>query len=332
MSNSTEPVSNIWHDRSELPDSNKTVLIIEKASYIGNPRTPHLSKYDTRNKCYIAVEETDIDNHPQIYNISHIEKWAYVDYLLGLSNSVAKTSEQKEPKFKIGQTITGPEDKTFTFHINRIEDGKYIESDDIWVLIKDADEEYQLVEEPVSKVWHDMIEEAENGRNIIIIDQKDFYGAVLRKGGTQLKNHNKERYVKWAYIDDIINVTNKEEPVSEDLEQAIDTYLSTYFGGEKEKQDWPFLKKMAIYFANWQKANLWKPADGDDLPEINREVIALLDNGMVMFAHRPPEYWDGKNIVTGKVTRYYPKTYGKGGWNIPDVKWWLDCLLPNMEE
>lgn len=146
MSNSTEPVSNVWHDRSELPDSNKTVLIIEKASYIGNPGTPHLSKYDTRNKCYIAVEETDIDNHPQIYNISHIEKWAYVDYLLGLSNSVAKTSEQKEPKFKIGQTITGPEDKTFTFHINRIEDGKYIESDDIWVLIKDADEEYQLVE------------------------------------------------------------------------------------------------------------------------------------------------------------------------------------------
>jgi len=40
---------------------------------------------------------------------------------------------------------------------------------------------------------------------------------------------------------------------SEDLEQAIDTYLATYFGSEKEKQDWPFLKKMAIHFANWQK-------------------------------------------------------------------------------
>ena len=44
-----------------------------------------------------------------------------------------------------------------------------------------------------------------------------------------------------------------QEPVSEDLEEAIDTYLATYFGGEKEKQDWPFLKKMAIHFANWQK-------------------------------------------------------------------------------
>lgn len=51
----------------------------------------------------------------------------------------------------------------------------------------------------------------------------------------------------------IINEYHKEEPVSEDLEQAIDTYLASYFGGEKEKQEWPFLKKMAIYFANWQK-------------------------------------------------------------------------------
>ena len=47
-----------------------------------------------------------------------------------------------------------------------------------------------------------------------------------------------------------------QEPVSEDLEQAIDTYLATYFGGEKEKQDWPFLKKMAIHFAAWQKEQL----------------------------------------------------------------------------
>lgn len=45
----------------------------------------------------------------------------------------------------------------------------------------------------------------------------------------------------------------QEEPVSEDLKEAIDTYLATYFGGEKEKQEWPFLKKMAIYFAEWQK-------------------------------------------------------------------------------
>ena len=135
-----------------------------------------------------------------------------------------------------------------------------------------------LQEEPVSKVWHDMIEEAENGRNIIIIDPKDFYGAVLRKGGTQLKNHNKERYVKWAYIDDIINVTNKEEPVSEDLEQAIDTYLSTYFGGEKEKQEWPFLKKMAIYFAEWQKQKDSIPVSEDLKEEVIKKILYFSEN------------------------------------------------------
>lgn len=78
--------------------------------------------------------------------------------------------------------------------------------------------------------------------------------------------------------------------------------------------------------------NLWKSADGDDLPEIDREVIVLLSNNKVCFGHRPQEYWDGKNIATGEITRYYPKRYDKGGWNQPDVKWWLDLDLPNMEE
>lgn len=78
--------------------------------------------------------------------------------------------------------------------------------------------------------------------------------------------------------------------------------------------------------------NLWKPADSDDLPEIDREVIALLSNGKVVNAHRPQEYWDGKNIATGEITRNYPKRYDKGNWNLPDVKWWLDLDLPKMEE
>lgn len=55
------------------------------------------------------------------------------------------------------------------------------------------------------------------------------------------------------YIDSL-----QEEPVSEDLEQAIDNYLATYWGGEKEKQDRPFLKKMAIHFSNWQKQQMLK--------------------------------------------------------------------------
>ena len=116
--------------------------------------------------------------------------------------------------------------------------------------------------------------------------------------------------------------TMDEEPVSEELEEAAHQYY------EPNDKFMDGFKKGA----KWQKSNLWKPADGDDLPIIDREVIALLDNGKVVFAHRPPEYWDGKNIITGKVTRNYPKTYDKGGWNIPDVKWWLDCLMPKEIE
>ena len=84
-----------------------------------------------------------------------------------------------------------------------------------------------LTQEPVSNVWHDMSEDAENGRNTIIIDPKGFYGAVLRKGGSQLRNHNRKSYVKWAYIDDLLNLSNVEqtaknlkEPASEELEKA----------------------------------------------------------------------------------------------------------------
>ena len=46
--------------------------------------------------------------------------------------------------------------------------------------------------------------------------------------------------------------TLQEKPVSEGLEKTIDDYLATYFGGEKEKQYWPFLKKMAMYFSKLQ--------------------------------------------------------------------------------
>ena len=106
----------------------------------------------------------------------------------------------------------------------------------------------------------------------------------------------------------------QEESVSEELEDFAKRQAEGYYWGCKAG-------------AKWKAENLWKPAEGDDLPEIDREVIAILDNGKVVFAHRPSEYWDGKNIDTGKVTRYYPKTYDKGGWNIPNIVYWLDVEL-----
>ena len=92
------------------------------------------------------------------------------------------------------------------------------------------------------------------------------------------------------------------------------------------------INRSFIAGAEWVLNNLWKSANGDDLPEIDREVIVLLSNNKVCYAHRPQEYWDGKNIATGEITRYYPKRYDKGNWNIPDIKWWLDLDLPKMQE
>ena len=96
----------------------------------------------------------------------------------------------------------------------------------------------------------------------------------------------------------------------------------------------------SIDMAEWVLNNLWKSADGDELPEIDKEVVVLtqpypLENleYAVSFAHRPsPNGWDGKSITTGKVEHYTPKTYDKGGWNIPGVKFWLDVELPKEIE
>lgn len=76
----------------------------------------------------------------------------------------------------------------------------------------------------------------------------------------------------------------------------------------------------------------WKSADGSELPAIDREVIALTTEGKVVFAHRPKESWTGKNIVTGEVTTYHPERYCAGGWNWPDIKWWLDIDIPMRGE
>ena len=84
-------------------------------------------------------------------------------------------------------------------------------------------------------------------------------------------------------------------------------------------------------------ANLWHDAQGDYLPIYDREVIVLCGDGhggyKVCFGHRPyKKGYFGKSLITGNIETYYPETYDKGGWNIPDVRWWMDCDLPKMEE
>lgn len=143
----------------------------------------------------------------------------------------------------------------------------------------------------------------------------------------------------WCYLNDLHNFTQKEEPAIEDLGEYINE-LSKQF----PEVSFAKLSRIAVRVAKWQKKHLWKPADGDDLPEIDREVVVLegiigptttdcFYGYKVVFAHRPnPNGWDGKSIATGNIEHYTPKTYGKGGWNIPDVKYWLDVELPKETE
>lgn len=83
--------------------------------------------------------------------------------------------------------------------------------------------------------------------------------------------------------------------------------------------------------ALWADAHLWKSADGDDLPEIDREVIVFTQTERqypkVAIAHTMPmgdwKQFDGN--------RYYLERNGEVGWSLPDVKIWLDCNLPLKE-
>ena len=96
-------------------------------------------------------------------------------------------------------------------------------------------------------------------------------------------------------------------------------------------------KQACLEMASWLEQNLWKSADGDDLPEFEREVVVFTQkeglSPRVCIAHRPnPNGWYGTSLSTCKTEHFVPKTYGKGGWSIPDVKWWLDCKMPFKED
>jgi hypothetical protein len=133
----------------------------------------------------------------------------------------------------------------------------------------------------------------------------------------------------------------KDESTTEDLGEYINELSKQFLEVSFAK-----LSRIAIRVAKWQIEHLWKSADGDDLPEYDREVIVLIKYDAqlniydeeyptygVGFGHRPdPKGWDGKSVTTGKVEHYTPKTYDKGGWNIPNIVYWLDVKLPKEIE
>lgn len=68
----------------------------------------------------------------------------------------------------------------------------------------------------------------------------------------------------------------------------------------------------------------WYDAQGDYMPEYGREVIVIGRNGKVFYGHRPDP--EEVTMIDGKL--YHAKTYGKNGWNWPDIALWLDVEVP----
>ena len=141
-------------------------------------------------------------------------------------------------------------------------------------------------------------------------------------------------------------VFNSIPPLPSDVNEAVDkytdnpaNYLEYSDDGWEDKTDIDYVERAFKAGAEWMQSNLWKSSDGDYLPEIDKDVIVLCqpyplegNEYVVSFAHRPnPNGWDGRNILTGEVEHFVPKTYGKGGWSMPDVKIWLDAPLPFKE-
>lgn len=120
--------------------------------------------------------------------------------------------------------------------------------------------------------------------------------------------NSREYKIAGAALNDISNI-DEEYADNED-------YIGGYVDGFENGAEWADANQ-----------NHWHDAQGDDLPEIDREVIVLLDNGKVCFAHRPVYSYAGMNS-NGDIEYYYPKHYDKGEWNIPNIKWWCDISLP----
>ena len=81
----------------------------------------------------------------------------------------------------------------------------------------------------------------------------------------------------------------------------------------------------AEYGYQYATKNLWHDAQGDIVPEYDREVIVIGRDGKVFYGHRP----DPKEVTMIEGKPYHAKIYDKNGWNWPDIALWLDVEIPH---
>ena len=124
-------------------------------------------------------------------------------------------------------------------------------------------------------------------------------------------------------------MSKRAEQKAEEYDKSLDyyDYISDHLGAIAYREGYEQAEKEL----GWHSVK-------ESLPPIEEEVIVLTDDihgkivpnsKMICYGHRPnPNGWDGKNMETGKVTHYTPKTYD--GWNVPGVTHWMPC--PKLED
>lgn len=142
-------------------------------------------------------------------------------------------STQEEPKFKIGDTIIAPEAAVPTKHTIRSINGNNYILEDGCSFSTSTQDKWKLVEEPVSKVWHDASETPVASRTKIVLytnDEWDIFRAHEAKDDydnywsrvNQCLSDNGIYISSWAYADDLLNHTQSvtkmsdQDPVSGD--------------------------------------------------------------------------------------------------------------------
>lgn len=127
---------------------------------------------------------------------------------------------------------------------------------------------------------------------------------------------------------------NRQEQIEAAVDKYTDNsanYLEYCDDSWEEKTDIDYVERAfmaGIEWADKHPQSHWHDAQGDDLPPIDKEVIVLRNNGQIAFGHRPNPDGEVWKHPDGTLEHVHFKTYGKGGWNIPNAKWWCDINLP----
>lgn len=145
-------------------------------------------------------------------------------------------------------------------------------------------------------------------------------------------------------LKDIKSLIEDIDKCTDDLVTArVKKYTDGLFAAQIKMEALMIATHQELTFLYEYIACLWKDTQGDELPEIDREVVALVgiptfNNPVeyagykVVFAHRPnPEGYGAKSLASEESFHYVPKCYDKGGWNQPNVRFWLDLDLPVEE-